>query len=113
MYNCWHNNPNIDKTNNYKEDLGEDFVNQLAYKSLLKYWCYPNVKDIGGDKKEIGDLLVLIKDICIIFTVKNYKFKDNHERYFQKENVSLLSSDFPSENPETQTRTFHPQIRWQ
>lgn len=65
-----------------KGDIGEDFVNQLAYKSFLKYWCYPNVRDEDGDKKEICDLLILFKDVCIIITVKNYKFDGNHERYF-------------------------------
>jgi hypothetical protein len=69
--------------NKEQGDIGEDFVNQLAYKSLLKYWCYPNVKDEDGDKKEICDLLVLFKNICIIITVKNYKFNGNHERYFK------------------------------
>lgn len=69
--------------NKLKGDIGEDFVNQLAYKTFLKYWCYPNVKDEKGDKKEICDLLVLFRDICIIVTVKNYKFDGNHERYFR------------------------------
>ena len=31
----------------------------------------------------------------------------------QKEGACLLSSDFRSENPLTQTRTFHTQTRWQ
>ena len=31
----------------------------------------------------------------------------------QKESVCLLSSDFRSENPLTQTRTFHTRNRWQ
>ncbi len=31
----------------------------------------------------------------------------------QKESLCLLASDFPSENPRTQTRTFHTQTRWQ
>jgi hypothetical protein len=69
--------------NTLKGDLGEDFVNQLAFKSFLKYWCYPNVRDEKGDKKEICDLLVLFRDTCIIITVKNYKFDGNHERYFR------------------------------
>lgn len=66
-----------------KGDIGEAFVNELAYKSLLKYWCYPNVKDEDGDKKEICDLLILFKNTCIIITVKNYEFNGNHERYFK------------------------------
>ena len=31
----------------------------------------------------------------------------------QKESACLLSSDFRSENPRTQTRTFHTRNRWQ
>lgn len=62
---------------------GEEFVNNIAFKSLLKYWCYPSPKDENGDKKEICDLLVLFKDICIIFSVKNYTFDGNYERYFK------------------------------
>lgn len=61
---------------------GEDFVNEIAYKSLLKYWCYPNPKYENGNKKEICDLLIIFKNICIIISVKNYQFKGNHIRYF-------------------------------
>ena len=31
-----------------KGDAGEEYVNELTYKSYLKYWCYPNPKDIKG-----------------------------------------------------------------
>lgn len=65
-----------------KGDLGENFVNEIAYKSFFKYWCYPSPKNENGDKKEICDLLIIFKDICIIFSVKNYEFKGNHLRYF-------------------------------
>lgn len=68
--------------NENKGNSGENFVNDLAYKSFLKYWCYPNPKNENGDKKEISDLLIIFKDVCIIFSVKNYEFKGNHERYF-------------------------------
>ncbi len=27
-------------------------------------------------------LLILFKDYCIIFEIKNYEFKGNYERYF-------------------------------
>ena len=65
-----------------KGDIGETFVNQLTYKSFLKYWCYPNPKYENGNKKEICDLLIVFKDVCIIFSVKNYDFKGNYTRYF-------------------------------
>lgn len=45
---------------------GENFVNDLAFKSFLKYWCYPNPMDENGDKKEICDLLVRIKSRRLI-----------------------------------------------
>lgn len=67
-----------------KGNIGEEFVNQIAYKSLFKYWCYPNPLDMGGDKKEICDLLVLFRNICIIISVKNYKFDGNYDRYNRK-----------------------------
>ncbi|MCQ4139182.1 hypothetical protein [Chryseobacterium sp. EO14] len=61
---------------------GEDFVNDLAFSSFFKYWCYPSPKYENGDKKEICDLLVIFNDVLIIFSVKNYEFKGNHLRYF-------------------------------
>ncbi|SOE21225.1 hypothetical protein SAMN06298216_1696 [Spirosomataceae bacterium TFI 002] len=70
--------------NKEKGDIGEDFVNQLAYKSYLKYWCYPNPTDICGDKKEICDLLILFRDIAIIISVKNHNFDGNYGRYKRK-----------------------------
>lgn len=65
-----------------KGKLGEEFVNELAYNSFLKFWCYPGPKYENGDKKEICDLLVLFNSILIVITVKNYEFKGNHFRYF-------------------------------
>lgn len=65
-----------------KGNIGETFVNEIAYQSFLKYWCYPNPKYENGNKKEICDLLIVFKDVCIIFSVKNYDFKGNHTRYF-------------------------------
>ncbi len=64
--------------------LGESFVSTLATNTFLSYWCYPNPYDELGDKKEICDLLILFKEYCIICQVKNYEFKDNHDRYFRK-----------------------------
>lgn len=64
-----------------KGDIGEDYVNQLAYKSYLKYWCYPNPKDITGNKKEICDLLISFRDVLLIISVKNHSFDGNYERY--------------------------------
>lgn len=67
---------------NPKGDIGEKAVNQIAFHTYLKYWCYPNPKDERGSKKEICDLLILFKQTAIIISIKNYAFKGNYERYF-------------------------------
>lgn len=65
-----------------KGTIGENFVNELAFNSFFKFWCYPNPKFENGDKKEICDLLILFNSIAIIISVKNYEFKGKHFRYF-------------------------------
>ncbi len=67
-----------------KGNIGEEFVNEIAYSSFLDYWCYPSPKDEYGDKKEICDLLILFGDSLIIVSVKNYEFKDFYSRYFRR-----------------------------
>jgi len=67
-----------------KGELGEDFVNKIAFNSFLKYWCYPSPLDIIGDNNEICDLLIVFDSICIIISVKNYSFKGDYKRYFRK-----------------------------
>ncbi|WKL50470.1 hypothetical protein Q1W71_12015 [Flavobacterium pectinovorum] len=63
---------------------GENFVTKLAETSYLKYWCYPNPMDMGGDKKEICDLLILFFDTAIIISVKNYNVNGNYERFLKR-----------------------------
>lgn len=72
------------RENKRKGDNGENYVNQLAYKSYLKYWCYPNPSDINGDNKEICDLLISFRDILIIISVKNHNYNGNYEKYKRK-----------------------------
>jgi hypothetical protein len=67
-----------------KGKIGEAFVNELAENTFLNYWCFPNPHDEQGNKKEICDLLILFKNVCIICQIKNYEFKENHERYYRK-----------------------------
>lgn len=67
-----------------KGNNGEIFVNNIAYNSFLKYWCYPSPKDEKGDKKEICDLLIIFNNTAIIISVKNYQFKENYSQYFRK-----------------------------
>lgn len=69
---------------NEKGNVGEDFVNSIAYNSFVEHWCYPSPKDENGDKKEICDLLILFDDSLIIVSVKNYEFKDFYSRYFRR-----------------------------
>jgi len=71
----------IDNTEKGRE--GERFVNEIAFNSFLRYWCYPGPMDIAGDNKEICDLLIVFHTACIIVSVKNYSFKGNYERYFR------------------------------
>ena len=75
-----------------KGTLGEKFVNELAYNSFFKFWCYPSPKFENGNKKEICDLLILFNSIAIIITVKNYEFKGNHFRYFNNTIEKQLSN---------------------
>lgn len=74
-----------------KGDMAEAFVNRIAYSALLKYWCYPNPRDITKDNKEICDLLVVFDSICIIISVKNYSFKGDYGKYFRKTVDNALS----------------------
>ena len=66
-----------------KGKIGEDAVSEIAERTYLKYWCYPNPKDELKDKKEICDLLIIFKQSILIISVKNYTFKGNYERYFR------------------------------
>jgi len=66
-----------------KGNIGEEFVNEIAFNSFIEHWCYPSPKDEYGDKKEICDLLILFGDNLIIVSVKNYEFKDFYSRYFK------------------------------
>ena len=66
-----------------KGEIGEDAVTEVAERTYLKYWCFPNPKDENRDKKEICDLLILFKETVVIICVKNYDFKGNYERYFR------------------------------
>lgn len=76
---------------NKKGIVGEEAVNALAFNTYLEYWCYSNPKDELGDKKEICDMLILFKKTAIIFSIKNYSFKNNYERYFNSTLKKALS----------------------
>lgn len=76
---------------------GEEFVNELAYSSFLKFWCYPGPKDERGDKKEITDLLILFKNNLFILSVKNYEFKGAYDRYFRRTLEKAVSQVYGAE----------------
>jgi len=82
---------------NEKGIIGEDFVNEIAYDSFIKYWCYPSPRDEDGDKKEICDLLILFRDNAIIISVKNYEFKENYTRYFRRTNEKAIKQIYGAE----------------
>lgn len=67
-----------------KGKLAEDYVFHFANTAYLRHWCYPNPIDEEGDKKEICDLLILFKFICVIISVKNYDLKGNASRFRKK-----------------------------
>ena len=76
---------------------GEAFVNELAFSSYLKFWCYPGPKDEKGDKKEIADLLIIFNDVVIIISVKNYEFKGLYDRYFRRTLEKAVSQIYGAE----------------
>ncbi|HEV8511983.1 MAG TPA: hypothetical protein VGQ59_01835 [Cyclobacteriaceae bacterium] len=59
----------IDDTEKGRE--GERFVNEIAFNSFLRHWCYPGPMDFAGDNKEICDLLIVFRTACVIVSVKN------------------------------------------
>lgn len=97
---------------------GENFVNDIAFRSFLKYWCYPNPKFENGNRKEICDLLIIFDNVCIIFSVKNYSFKGSHARYFNNtvekavkqlkgaEKTLLSSSEVHIKHPDRTVEVF-------
>jgi hypothetical protein len=60
----------------------EEVINELAFKSFLREWCYTNPRNPDG--KEICDLLVCYSDKLIVAQVKDIKFSGNGERYIRK-----------------------------
>ena len=70
---------------------GEEAVNEIAFNTYLKYWCFPNPKDELGNKKEICDLLIIFQNHLLIISIKNYSFNGNYERYFRSTLNKALS----------------------
>jgi hypothetical protein len=51
-----------------KGERAEAIIHNLATKTFLTDWCYPNPKKPEG--KEICDLMVVFDDIAIIWQIK-------------------------------------------
>jgi len=60
---------------NLKGKNAEKALHNLAVKTFLTDWCYPNPKLPNG--KELCDLLVVYDEVAIIWQVKNLKIKRN------------------------------------
>ena len=69
---------------NEKGKSAERYIANLAKDIFIGYWCYPNPRDEQGNKKEICDLLVLFKNVCMICEIKNYAFQNDFSRYFKR-----------------------------
>ncbi len=65
-----------------KGSSAEQAVEELARRSFLTEWCYPNPKDEKGD--EICDLLVHFDGSLLIVQIKNIAFKGNEDRYIKR-----------------------------
>ncbi len=55
----------------------EKVVHDLAEKTFLTDWCFPNPKLQNG--KELCDLLVVFDNIAIIWQIKDLKFNRNFQ----------------------------------
>jgi hypothetical protein len=65
-----------------KGERAEAIIHNLATKTFLTDWCYPNPKKSDG--KELCDLLVVFDDIAIIWQIKDLKV-DEEGRYKKAE----------------------------
>ncbi|MBK7141483.1 MAG: hypothetical protein IPH75_05345 [bacterium] len=63
----------------FKGKRAESVVNELAFRSFLSEWCFPNPR--WEDGKEICDLLVAFDRILIIFQVKVIAHSGKDQRY--------------------------------
>lgn len=73
----------------------ENFVHELAKKSFLEDWCYPNPKLPNG--KELCDLLIVYDNIAIIWQIKDLKLDENN-RYSESEVRKNLNQNSTAKN---------------
>lgn len=96
----------------------EKFVHDLAFKTFLVDWCYPN--PCLPDRKELCDLLVVFDDIAIIWQIKDLKLDENRKYSETKvaQNIRQLSgarrqlfdlkTSIELENPRRGKEIFNP-----
>lgn len=63
----------VDHSFRLKGETAEAFVNNLASKTFLIDWCFPNPQLPGG--KELCDLLVVFERTAIIWQIKDLKLR--------------------------------------
>ena len=61
------------------KNKAEEFIYNICSKSFFSLWSFPN--PIRDDDKELCDILVRFQENIIIFSVKNVKFKQDHDDY--------------------------------
>lgn len=83
--------------NDTKGDVGEQLVYNIIEKAIPDIFCYPNPRDLYGDKKEICDLVILIDEILILISVKNYEFKGIYNRYFNNTIAKAINQLYGAE----------------
>lgn len=101
-----------------KGKKAEEFVYELAKKSFLEDWCYPNPKFPDG--KELCDLLVVYGDVAILWQIKDLKLNKNG-RYDEskvkknlrqclgaKRRLFELKKSIELENPRRGKESFDP-----
>lgn len=98
----------------------ENFVYELAKKSFLEDWCYPNPKLPNG--KEICDLLIVYDEIIIIWQIKDLKLDENgkYKKSEVEENLNQMSTarsrlfglniPIELENPRRGKEIFDPKL---
>lgn len=66
----------------FKGKRAEQAIHELANRSFLRDWCYPNPRWANG--REICDLLVSFEQTLLILQIKDIAFTGNETRYLRK-----------------------------
>lgn len=77
--------------NHIKGEKAEKLIQSIVFDSYLKYWCYPNPKDINGNGNEICDILIVFNSSLFIIEVKDYTFSGDYFKHFRKTTDKAIS----------------------